>query len=532
MSPGRTVCLVRLIFVCIPVVEVFAASPCLPCHAKQVAGYEKTAMARSLSSSAHQPLGSFTHAFSGTEFSVKPAGGNIQITMRRDGLSATYQADYAVGSGSHAYGYVVRIGDYLFQAPISYYAKRRAWDMAPGYESDPEPDFSRPVSAECVECHAGHPRPVKDTRNRYETPAFSVETISCDRCHGDPAAHLQSPSRQNIVNPQRLPARARDSICEQCHLSGETRVLNPGRQFGDFQPGQELEDIFSVYVRDNSDPSLSRGSIKVISHVEQLALSDCVRKSAGKLWCGTCHNPHEQPGNPAAYYRERCLSCHGNAILQTHASPVGDCISCHMVRRKAKDGGHTVFTDHQIARIPEPADDKSPVIPPVGKLAAWHAPAGSLALRNLGLANIDIGERDHSTGHMEEGARQVIEAMKSLPPDPVMLTKVGLVLLRKGETSDAIEVLEYTVRLDPSRAGSHANLGNAYKEAGQTDKAVSELERAIQLDPSLETAYRSLGEIFAKAKDEDGVRRVYKRYLQFMPESVAARKALIRYAAH
>jgi hypothetical protein len=40
-----------------------------------------------------------------------------------------------------------------------------------------------------------------------------------------------------------------------------------------------------------------------------------------------------------------------------------------------------------------------------------------------------------------------------------------------------------------------------------------------------------LGEIFAKAKDEDGVRAVYKRYLQFMPESVATRKALLRYGA-
>lgn len=146
MSRGRKVCLVRLVLIYSPVVEVFAASPCLPCHVKQVAGYEKTAMARSLSSSAYQPSGSFTHAFSGTQFSVKPAGDTIQITMRRDGLSATYQADYVVGSGSHAYGYLVRIGDYLFQAPISYYVKRGSWDMAPGYESDPDPDFSRPVS--------------------------------------------------------------------------------------------------------------------------------------------------------------------------------------------------------------------------------------------------------------------------------------------------------------------------------------------------------------------------------------------------
>ena len=314
MSRSRKQWLLRLVLVYSPVIEASAASPCLPCHAKQVAGYEKTAMAHSLSRSAHQPPGGFTHALSGTEFSVKPAGDTIQITMRRDGLSSTHQADYVVGSGSHAYGYLVGIRDYLFQAPVSYYVKRGTWDMAPGYESDAQPEFSRPVSAECVECHAGHPRPVKDTLNRYDTPAFSVETISCDRCHGDTSAHLQQPSRQNIVNPQRLPARARDSVCEQCHLSGEMRVLNPGRQYSDFQPGQELEEVFSVYVRDSSDPSTSIGSIKVISHVGQLASSACARKSAGKLWCGTCHNPHEQPENPAKYYRGRCLSCHGNTI--------------------------------------------------------------------------------------------------------------------------------------------------------------------------------------------------------------------------
>ena len=372
---------------------------------------------------------------------------------------------------------------------------------------------------------------MRDTLNRYETPPFSVEAISCDRCHGDTAAHLQHPSRQNIINPQRLSARARDSICEQCHLTGEARVLNPGRQFGDFQAGHELEEVFSVYVRDGSDPSLSKGSIKVVSHAEQLALSMCARKSSGKLWCGTCHDPHEQPENPANYYRQRCLGCHENMILQTHASRAGDCISCHMTKRKAKDGAHTVFTDHRIARVPQAEDDKSLVVPPVAKLVAWHEPAGALALRNLGLANIEIGERDHSAEHMDEGARQVVEAMKSFPPDPVMLTKVGQVFLRKGDTSDALEVFEYTLGLDQTRAGSHVNLGNAYREAGQTDKAVSELDRAIQLDPSLESAYLSLGEIFAKAKNEDGVRAVYKRYLQFMPESFATRKALLRYGA-
>ena len=360
MTHRLIICLVLLSFG--KAVPAFGASPCLPCHAKQVAGYEKSAMAHSLTRLADQPPGKFTHKVSGTEFSVKRGGTTMQITMKRDGLEATYAADYVVGSGSHAYGFLSRINDYLFQAPISYYVKRAAWDMAPGYEKDAAPDFSRPVSAECVECHADQPRPVKNTLNRYETPPFGAETIACDRCHGDPSRHLQHPGRETIVNPERLPARARDSVCEQCHLSGEVRVLNPGRQFSDFQPGQALEETFSVYVRDRSDPAVGEGSIKVIGHAEQLAQSVCARKSVGKLWCGTCHNPHERPENAAVYYRQRCLNCHGTAILKTHAAPTGDCVSCHMARRKAVDGAHTVFTDHRITRVPVATSDGSPAV--------------------------------------------------------------------------------------------------------------------------------------------------------------------------
>ena len=195
-----------------------------------------------------------------------------------------------------------------------------------------------------------------------------------------------------------------------------------------------------------------------------------------------------------------------------------------MPGRKAKDGAHTVFTDHRIARAPVTGSQESA---PVAKLIAWHEPRGTLALRNLGLANIDIGERERSAELLDEGARQVVEAMKTLPPDPVMLTKVGLVLVRKGEGTDAAEVLEYAVQLDPGRAGSHVNLGNAYKESGLAEKAIAEFERAIELDPSLESAYRSLAEIYSRAGNADGVRKTFERYLKFMPNSMTARKALL-----
>jgi hypothetical protein len=425
-------------------------------------------MAHSLSHAAAPTKGTVTHALSGTTFVIQSREGQTEVVMKRDNMAATYPISYVIGSGSHAFGYLMEADHHLFQAPISYYTKRKSWDMAPGYETDPAPDFFRPVTAECLQCHAGRPHPIAGALNQYNPMDAAEEAISCERCHGDATAHLQRPSRETIVNPQRLSVRARDSVCEQCHLSGEVRILNPGRQFGDFQPGQNLEDVFSVYVRAHSETQ-SSASIKVISHAEQLALSQCAIKSEGKLWCGTCHDPHEQPADPVAYFRAKCLSCHGETVVQKHTKPANNCMGCHMPKRPAKDGAHTVFTDHEIARFPAMRDEGQRTASPI-KLRAWHEPAGMLATRNLGLANVAIGERDQSSELIDEGAGQLIAAMKELPPDAVLLTKLGFVFLRKGFASDAVDFLAYALKLQPNEATAHANLGVAYKEQGETEK--------------------------------------------------------------
>jgi len=66
--------------------------------------------------------------------------------MERDGQVSEYRVDYVVGSGKHASGYFVRIGDHLFQSPICYYPRLKRYDMAPGYEENRTPDFVRVVT--------------------------------------------------------------------------------------------------------------------------------------------------------------------------------------------------------------------------------------------------------------------------------------------------------------------------------------------------------------------------------------------------
>ena len=68
-----------------------------------------------------------------------------------------------------------------------------------------------------------------------------------------------------------------------------------------FVQGHRWRIRYTVY--SNELPTGTASKFKVISHVEQLALSMCSRKSNGRLWCGTCHNPHRDPVQPAAFYR-------------------------------------------------------------------------------------------------------------------------------------------------------------------------------------------------------------------------------------
>jgi hypothetical protein len=354
--------------------------------------------------------------------------------------------------------------------------------------------------------------------NKYQQPAFAEEAISCDRCHGPVVAHVKRPSKTNIVNPRRLAPRARDSVCEQCHLSGEVRIANPGKQIGDFVAGQELEEVFSVYV---SKADAGSG-LKVISHVQQLARSVCQAKSGGQLSCSTCHDPHNKPVDLAAHYRTKCLECHPG-VEKVHSVRANDCVACHMPSRPAKDGGHTAFTDHQIQKKPA-RDDGSP--PAASKLVAWREPAADIATRNLGLAYLTVGERDRSAFQMDEAARLLLETQQSHPDDPAVLTGLGLLALRQRKPAEALPLFERALKAEPSYAPYQVNFATALNAAGRSEEAVAWLRKAIAQDPSLEPAYRRLGEIMRDRRSPDQLRAVFESYLKFMPNNVTAKIAL------
>ena len=157
-------------------------------------------MARSLRRPGNEPLGAFTAAGSAARFTVLSGSRGVSQRVEGGGEVSEYGVAYVIGSGSHASGYLIQVGDHLFQSPICYYTNRRAYDLAPGYEQIANPDFTRPVGEECVLCHSGRPQHVPGTVNRYASPVFAEEAISCQRCHGPAETHLRRPAPGSIVN--------------------------------------------------------------------------------------------------------------------------------------------------------------------------------------------------------------------------------------------------------------------------------------------------------------------------------------------
>jgi hypothetical protein len=454
-------------------------------------------MAGSLRSPAKEPDGVFASS-DGSRFTIHSGVDGVRQKLERAGETVEYRVAYVIGSGRHASGYLIQAGDHLFQSPVCYYSGRRSYDLAPGYERISEPDFTRPVGDQCLLCHSGGPLHVADTPNQYRQPVFASEGISCDRCHGPAEEHLRRPVTGSIVNPAKLPVAARDSVCEQCHLAGAARVLNPGKTFEEFRPGRPLEETFTIFT--------SPRGFRVISHVEQLAQSMCARRSAGKLWCGICHDPH--PASPAttATYNSRCQTCHRGALSASHPA-TRDCVGCHMTRRQARDGAHTVFTDHRIARRPvadlpnEPSDD----------LVPWRAPDPALLTRNLALAYVETGVSARSPAQIVRGYRMLVDVQKTAPDDVAVLRGIGRALLLGKQPAESLRAFERVLVLTPGNATGEEDVGVASLEAGQVDQSVAHLEKALALDPLLLTAATALEQAYRRQGRQDQAEALAKR---------------------
>ena len=395
--------------------------------------------------------------------------------------------DYFVGSNAAGRSYLFSRDGYLFELPVTWYQQRRAWDASPGYEQENEVRLNRPVDPTCLSCHASRLRPIYGSQNRYADPPFLDDGVGCERCHGPGSAHLRNPSAAPMVNPAKLAVEERDSICAQCHLTGESRIERPGRRFAEFQPGQKLADLVTYFVWTPRDPVM-----KVTSHVEKLAMSRCKRVAGDALWCGSCHDVHTNVNRT----EPACIGCHRAAHHREES-----CAGCHMPRSKT-DVAHGVTTDHQIRR------DSRVKARDTDQRRELEAFLGKSDDRGLGLAYAEAGD-----------ARAREYLIRAKPVDASVLIRLAALDQDPNRAKDKYEAV---LREDPANPVALVNLGALYAQAGKLDGAARLWKRAIEVNPAIEGAALNLARISSPAE----ARAVLERYLLFNPGSAAARSAL------
>ena len=230
------------------------SAACAHCHSDIYSSFTRTRMGRSLTPVTPAALktlslpGSTYSANIDRHFDVFQKSGQLFQSEYQTGADGkevfrnTQQLEWIIGAGANGFGGLSRRGSFLFEAPVSFYAKTQHWELSPGYEFK-DLGFNRPVLAGCISCHSGRPRPADQTTGKFAAVPFEQTAIGCENCHGPGAVHIRamrnpaaSHGGSEIVNPSRLSADLENNICMSCHEAGDSRVLKPGKTYQDFAP--------------------------------------------------------------------------------------------------------------------------------------------------------------------------------------------------------------------------------------------------------------------------------------------------------
>jgi hypothetical protein len=534
-------------------VAYVGSKACAECHSDIYASYLKTDMGRAMSlpgewkdrDELSAPV-KVKHPKSHRSYEVYRRGADLyesEYELDAEGKEVfrdDQKISYIVGSGANGFSCIVHRGDFLFEAPLSYYSKAKAWGLSPGYDQG-DYGFNRPIQARCIACHSGRPQSVQASEGRFKDPPFLELSIGCESCHGPGALHVEERKKaapldgeldRSIVNPAKLPTWLANNVCMYCHEGADARALMPGKSYVDFRPGTPLADTLRIFA-----VPFDRGAPPqdpMLQHFVLMSLSQCYLRSGGKLACITCHDPHRQPSpeEAAPLFRSKCLTCHMEKScglpLEVRAAktPPDDCAGCHMPKQPLKEISHSSLTDHRIlARPGEPLPESAfhltttqlpdlvqldsvprPLGTPVPPLTLFRAYGELLAAHPDYLARFD----------------SVLDSLAAAKTeDAVVLAALARRKMREASAESqaaAADFLQRAVRAGSTDADDFEQLATIQAEAGRTQDAIATVRRGTELNAYSPRLYRLLAALYVSVRAYDDALSTMRKDLELFPE--------------
>jgi hypothetical protein len=451
----------------------------------------------------------------------------------------TEELQYVVGTGANGATPIIRRGNYLFQAPLSYYANKKAWDLSPNYEVQ-DLGFSLPITADCVGCHTGRTQPVAGREGLYKDPPVLELAVACENCHGPGQVHVDERLAQtrlsgtidtSIVNPVKIPFWLADNICMNCH-EGDIRALQPGKTEADFRPGTPLNDTV-VILKPPIDPRAANSPL--LEHYYSMTLSKCYRESGGKLGCQSCHNPHLQPSREEApaYFRRKCLQCHTEKSCSFDLrrrlieQPGDSCSNCHLPKQPAITVSHSTLTDHRIVRTEGETYPESAFRPSLADTGFIHVnaiPGKESRVPQVALLRGYRQELIRSHLEYKDYYFSLLDRLsKSGNQDPFVLSALAQKALSDGELFRAITYARQVIDKGSPSVYDYLLLDRILVRAGYAAECLDVLKKGMAIAPYNNALYESLAvRQMSLGKIDEGFETIRKG-LELFPEDAVLR---------
>jgi len=98
-------------------------------------------------------------------------------------------------------------------------------------------------------------------------------------------------------------------------------------------------------------------------------------------------------------------------------------------------------------------------------------------------------------------------ALQASPQSPVILNKLGRVMVEQNRAEEALALLKKALEIEPDGANTYVQLGRAYHATKQFKEARSVLEEAIQINPYHPLIYRLLIDAYAAIGEHEKARQ-------------------------
>ena len=460
----------------------------------------------------------------------------------------THAIEWIVGTDMNGQSALIRRGNSIFEAPLSYYSKTGKWSLSPGYQRG-DYGFSRVIAPGCIFCHTGRPQPVAGSDSQYKNPPFTQLAIGCENCHGPGAAHVEQMDDgasyekgkdPTIVNPDNLKPALANDLCMGCHQTGDTRVFQPGKTYQDFRPGMPLDRVMAILMvpptRDNPPRE------DHVEHYYSMILSKCYKGSASnpaekQLRCITCHDPHIEPtaAEAPAFFNGKCMSCHteqsckASIAVRKQTAPADNCIGCHMQKREGVAIAHTSVTNHRIvARPDEPFPDAAFQMTTAATpdLIYLNAESSNSTPPAITLLQAYSQLKDQSPAYAASYQRVLSELERSEPENALVQAALGHQALAANQWDAAAEHLHESLKLNPTQPAVYADLSAVAEQNGEAAEAVTLQQKAVMLDPYNAPLQKALVLRLIDAKQYPEAEAAMEKYLENFPEDDFMRKML------